>query len=93
MCLFLVALGLRCCVRAFSRCGSLGLLFGMVHRLLTAAASPVAEHRSRLAGFGSFSTWAQQLQLLGSEAVVRRLSYSLACAIFLDQGSNLCPLH
>ena len=35
--LFLAALGLRCCARAFSSCGELGLLF-------VAVASLVAEH-------------------------------------------------
>ena len=42
--LFLAALGLRCCARAFSRCGARGLLFVVVCRLLTAVASVVAEH-------------------------------------------------
>ena len=44
MYLFLAALGLRCCVRAFSSCGEHGLLFVAVHGLLTAVASLVAEH-------------------------------------------------
>ena len=42
--LFLAALGLRCCVRAFSSCGERGLLFVAVLRLLIAVASLVAEH-------------------------------------------------
>ena len=42
--LFLAALGLCCCARAFSSCGKKGLLFIVVHRLLTAVASLVAEH-------------------------------------------------
>ena len=42
--LFLVALGLRCCVWAFSSCGEWGLLFIAVRRLLIAVASLVAEH-------------------------------------------------
>ena len=37
--LFLAALGLRCCVRAFSSCGEQGLLFIAVHGLLIAVAS------------------------------------------------------
>ena len=41
---FLVALGLRCCVQAFSSCGEQGLLFVAVHRLLIVMASLVAEH-------------------------------------------------
>ena len=42
--LFLVALGLRCCEWAFSSCGEWGLLFVVVHGLLIAVASLVAEH-------------------------------------------------
>ena len=41
--LFLAALGLRCCVRAFSSCGEQGLLFITVCGLLLAVSSPVAE--------------------------------------------------
>ena len=43
--LILAALGLRCCVRAFSSCCEQGLLFVVVHGLLIAVASLVAEHR------------------------------------------------
>ena len=43
--LFLAALGLCCCARAFSSCGEWGLLFIVVRGLLTAVASLVAEHR------------------------------------------------
>ena len=42
---FLAALGLRCCVWAFSSCGERGLLFVAVRGLLIAVASLVAEHR------------------------------------------------
>ena len=42
--LFLAALGLCCCTRAFSSCGERGLLFVVVHRLLIVVASLVAEH-------------------------------------------------
>ena len=42
--LFLAALGLHCCARAFSSWGERGLLFVAVRRLLTAVASLVAEH-------------------------------------------------
>ena len=41
--LFLAALGLCCCARAFSSCGEWGLLFVAVHGLLIAVASLV-EH-------------------------------------------------
>ena len=42
--LFLAALGLRCCTRAFSSCGERGLLFVVVRGLLIAMASLVVEH-------------------------------------------------
>ena len=42
--LFLAALGLCCCVQAFSSCSEQGLLFVEVRGLLTAVASLVAEH-------------------------------------------------
>ena len=42
--LFMAALGLHCCVRAFSSCGDRGLLFAAVHRLLIVVASLVAQH-------------------------------------------------
>ena len=42
--LFLAALGLRCCTRAFSSCGDQGLLFIAVRGLLIAVASLVTEH-------------------------------------------------
>ena len=47
---------------------------------------------------GTCGTWAQSLLLPGSRAqgcvvVGHRLSCSAACAILLDQGSNLCLLH
>ena len=40
----MAALGLRCWARAFSRCGGRGPLFVVVHGLLIAVASLVAEH-------------------------------------------------
>ena len=42
--LFLAALGLRCCARAFSSCGEWVLLFVVGHGLLLAVASLVVEH-------------------------------------------------
>ena len=42
--LFWVALGLCCCVQAFSSRGERGLLFVVVRGLLTVVASLVAEH-------------------------------------------------
>ena len=42
--LLLAALGLHCCAWAFSSCGKWGLLFFVVHGLLIAVASLVAQH-------------------------------------------------
>ena len=42
--LFLAALGLHCCTRAFSSCSEWGLVFVVVCRLVIAVASLVAEH-------------------------------------------------
>ena len=90
--LFLAALGLCCCARAFSSCSEQGLLFLVVCGLLLLQSTG-----SRHAGFSSCGTWAQQLWLAGSRGqavvVAHGLSCSAACGIFLDQGSNPCPLH
>ena len=50
---------------------------------------------SRSAGFSSCGTHAQQLwrSLQSSVVVAHGLSCSVACGIFPDQGSKLCPLH
>ena len=83
---FLAALSLHCCTWAFSSCGERGQIFIVVHGLLIEVASPVAEHRLQAHGL-------QQLQHAGSVVVAHGLSCSAACGIFLDQGSNPCPLH
>ena len=76
--LFLAALGLHRCARAFSSYCERGLLFVAVCRLFTA----VATHCRA----GALGTWA-------SVVVAHGLSCSVACGIFPDQGSNPCPLH
>jgi len=48
--LFLAVLGLLCYTWAFSGCSKVGLLFAVAHRLLTAVASLVAEHRLQVQG-------------------------------------------
>ena len=47
----LAALGLRCCVQAFSSCGEPGLLFVVVRGLLIAVASLAVEHGLEARGF------------------------------------------
>ena len=76
--LFLAALGLHCCSRAFSSCSKQGLLFLAARGLLISVASLVEEHRLQARGLSSCGARAQLL---------------MACGIFPDQGSNPCPLH
>ena len=57
-----------------------GYSLAVVCGLLNVAASLVAEHM-------------QALGASASVAVTHGLSCFVACGIFLDQGSNLCPLH
>ena len=47
-----------------------------------------ARHRGGFSCFGASAPGR-----VGSVAVVHRLSWPAACGIFLDQGSNPCPLH
>ena len=77
-------LDLHCCAQAFSSCGEWGLVLVAVCGLLLVVVSLVAEHRLQACRL-------QRLQHTGSVAVAFRLSGSLACGIFLEQGSNPCP--
>ena len=77
--LFVAALCLRCCTRAFSSFDEPGLLSGCGLR---------AAHCS---GFSCFEAWALGVQ--ASVVVQHGLSYPTACRIFLDQGSNPCLLY
>ena len=63
----------------------------VVRGFLLAVASLVSEHR--LWGAWASGVVALGLWNTGSGAVVHGLSCSAACGIFLDQGSNPCPLH
>ena len=81
----MAALGLRCYAWAFSNCGGRGLLVVVRWLLLLRSTG------SRCAGFSSCG--ARALGAQASVLVAHGLSYSTACVIFPDQGSNLCPLH
>ena len=70
----LVAAGLCCSVRAFSNCGDQGLLFLMVHRLLSVVASLIAERR--LWAHGASGVVAHGLNNCGSRALEHKL-YSM----------------
>ena len=93
--LFLAALGLRCCARAFSSCGKQGLLFVAVRGLLIAVASLVVEHGLQACGlqqlwrvdFSSCGVWAQQLWLVGSRARAQQLWHTGLVALWLVGSS------
>ena len=98
----MAALGLCCCVRAFSSCGERGLLLVLVHGLLIAVASRCGARAlgvwasvvavRGLSSCGSVVV-ARGLQSAGSVVVAPGLCCSVACGVFPDQGSNPCPLH
>ena len=63
--LFLAALGLPCCVQAFSSCGKQGLFFIVVHELLIRWFLLLWSTGSRCMGFISCGMWAQELWHMG----------------------------
>ena len=67
----MAALGLHCCVQAFSSCGERGLLFITVRGLLIAVACLVAEHGLREQ---ASVVVARGLSSCGSRALELRLS-------------------
>ena len=69
--LFLAALGLRCCTRAFSSCGEWGLLFVAVRGLLVAVASRCG---ARALGMQASVIVARGLSSCGLQALEHRLS-------------------
>ena len=91
--LILVALGLRCCARAFCSRGDWDLVFIVVHGLLIVVAFLV--HCSDFSFLGGQvpGHGLQSLQHAGSVAGLYGFSCSTTRGIFPDQGLNLCPLH
>ena len=69
--LFLVVLGLHCCVWAFSSCGEQGLLFLEVSGLLIAVASHCG---AQVVGVWALVVVACRLNSCGSQALEHRLS-------------------
>ena len=97
LCIFVCAESSSLCrLSLASECG--GYSLGAACGLLVAVASLVAGHKlsSKQAsvavacGLNSCNSWAIEPN---SIAVTHRLSCSAACGIFLDQGSNSCPLN
>ena len=83
----LSAMDLHCCMQASSSCREQRLL------------SSCSARASYCGGFSCYKNtdsrahWLQQLVHMGSEVVVHRLSYPMACRILPEKGSNQCPLH
>ena len=71
--LFLAALGLHCCARAFSSCVEWGLLLVVVCGLLIVVVSLVVEHGLQARGLQQCGTRAQQLWLTGSSVQAQQL--------------------
>ena len=73
-------LGPRFCVRAFSSCGERGPILIAVRRLLTIAASLVAEHRLQMLRLSSCGSRAQLLRGMGDppRPVLEPMSPALA---------------
>ena len=78
ICLILAVLGLRCWVQAFSSCGKQRLF---------------SSHGAQASHCAGFSCGAQALAVCGSVTVVDRINCPAARGIFLNRGSNPCPLH
>ena len=68
VCLFMAALGLHCCVQAFSSCSEWGLFFVAVRGLLIAVASLVVEHRLQARRLSSCASWALERRLSSCDA-------------------------
>ena len=79
--LFLVALGLRYCVGAFSSCGEWRLLFTVMGRLLIAVASLVVEH----------GLWVTQAQLLLSMWDLLRPGIEPVSPVLADRFLSTVP--
>ena len=82
--LFLLILSIFGCAGSSLLCVSFSLV--AVSRLPVAVASLVVEHRPQ-------STWPSVVEACGLISCGAWLSGSVACGIFLDQGSNLYHLH
>ena len=76
---FMTMQGLHWCTWTSSSCGEQRLL------------SSCGAQASHCSGFSCCSAWA--IGHAGSVVMAHKLSCPMACGIFLDQGSTLCPLH
>ena len=88
--MYLAVLGLHCCVRTLPSHGERGLLSSCGVWVSPAAGSSCCrEWAPGHSGFSSCGPRALEHWL----SSCARLSCSMACGLFLDQGSNQCPPH
>ena len=85
--LFLPALGLRCCTRAFSSCGEQGLLFVAVLGLLIAVLLLSQRTGSRGTGFSSCGLWVPEHRLSSCGAWAQ-----LLCGMWDLPGAGIKPV-
>ena len=78
------------CVQSLSSCGEQGVLFVSVHRLSLRRLLSLQNTDSRCTGSVVGDSWAPEHRV---SILACGLSCPTACRIFLDQGSNPCPLH
>ena len=95
--LFLAALGLHCCARAFSSCSERGLLFIVARGLLIAVASCFAEHTRSVLGVWASVVTARGLSSCGLRALECSLSScgaraQLLCGMWDLPGPGLEPV-
>ena len=97
--LFFTVLGLHCYTWVFSRYREQGSLLCGAWATSCGGFSSFGAQDLGCVGFSSCDAWTQWLRFSGSRAqtlelwCMGRLSCPEACGIFLDQGSNQCPLH
>ena len=84
MYLFLAVLGLHCCAWAFASCGAREILQLLCTGFSLQCLLWFLSTCCRCTGFSGCGARAHSLQLRALELELR---------IFLDQGSNSCPLH
>ena len=87
----MAALGLCCCAWAFLQLRPAGATLHSGARASHCGGFSCC--RARALGTRASVVVAHRLQSAGSVVVAHGLSCSVACGIFLDQGSNPCPLH
>ena len=95
-CGILVAVGLCCCMWAFSSCGELGLLFIAVHGFLLVVASPVVECRLQACRLQQFQHMGPVVMARGLQSLdpvfVAHTWAQLLCGVWNIPGPRIEPM-